>query len=143
MEAGAKECRHRLTTPSADDEDVATPGRRSDPVDGRVAAQGKDGQDSGTGRDLPRGIRSKGSVRPAFARSSSLWLTLRVPCSLEAALRSFTTLTKSDIIEITYNSLTFEFLIMEVTPEGPGINIIDTDLEVSFGRPGGLSGRQC
>jgi hypothetical protein len=33
--------------------------------------------------------------------------------------------------------LTFEFLIMEVTPDGPGINIIDTDLEVSstFGEP--------
>lgn len=28
--------------------------------------------------------------------------------------------------------LTFEFLIMEVTPDGPGINIIDTDLEVSL-----------
>lgn len=56
-------------------------------------------------------------------------------CSLEGALRSFTTLTKGDIIEITYNSLTFEFLIMEVTPEGPGINIIDTDLEVSI-QPG-------
>lgn len=54
------------------------------------------------------------------------------PISLEGALRSFTTLTKGDIIEITYNSLTFEFLIMETTPEGPGINIIDTDLEVRF-----------
>lgn len=30
--------------------------------------------------------------------------------------------------------LTFEFLIVEITPEGPGINIIDTDLEVNIAR---------
>ncbi len=41
-------------------------------------------------------------------------------------------LTKGDMIEITYNSLTFEFLIMETTPEGPGISVIDTDLEVGL-----------
>lgn len=46
-------------------------------------------------------------------------------------------MTKGDIIEITYNSLTFEFLIMETTPEGNGISIIDTDLEVDFAAPVG------
>lgn len=56
---------------------------------------------------------------------------------LESALRAYSTLTKGDIIEITYNSLTFEFLIMETVPEGPGISIIDTDLEVDFATPVG------
>ena len=56
---------------------------------------------------------------------------------LESALRFYSTLTKGDIIEITYNSLTFEFLIMETEPEGPGIRIIDTDLEVDFATPVG------
>lgn len=46
-------------------------------------------------------------------------------------------MTKGDIIEITYNSLTFEFLIMETTPEGNGISILDTDLEVDFAAPVG------
>lgn len=31
----------------------------------------------------------------------------------------------------------FEFLIMETTPEGTGISIIDTDLEVDFATPVG------
>lgn len=57
--------------------------------------------------------------------------------SLESALRFYSTLTKNDIIEITYNSLTFEFLIMETQPEGPGISVIDTDLEVDFETPVG------
>jgi ubiquitin fusion degradation protein 1 len=57
--------------------------------------------------------------------------------SLESALRFYSVLTKGDIIEITYNDLTFEFLIMTTTPEGPGISIIDTDLEVDFETPVG------
>lgn len=57
--------------------------------------------------------------------------------SLESALRSYSALTKGDIIEITYNSLTFEFLIVDTKPEGPGISIIDTDLEVDFDTPVG------
>jgi len=57
--------------------------------------------------------------------------------SLESALRFYSTLTKGDTIEITYNSLTFEFLIMETVPEGPGIGVIDTDLEVDFATPVG------
>ncbi|KAK4684162.1 ubiquitin fusion degradation protein 1, partial [Tremellales sp. Uapishka_1] len=56
---------------------------------------------------------------------------------LESALRSYSALSKGDIIEITYNSLTFEFLIMETVPEGPGISILDTDLEVDFATPVG------
>jgi ubiquitin fusion degradation protein 1 len=50
-------------------------------------------------------------------------------------LRAYSDLTKGDIIEITYNGLTFEFLIVDTVPEGPGINIIDTDLEVDFDTP--------
>ena len=57
--------------------------------------------------------------------------------SLESALRFYSTLTKGDIIEITYNSLVFEFLIMETSPEGSGISVIDTDLEVDFATPVG------
>lgn len=51
---------------------------------------------------------------------------------LEQALRYFSVLSKGDIIEVSFSMLTFEFLIVEITPEGPGINIIDTDLEVNF-----------
>lgn len=57
--------------------------------------------------------------------------------SLESALRAYSALSKGDIVEITYNSLVFEFLIMETLPEGPGISIIDTDLEVDFETPVG------
>lgn len=57
--------------------------------------------------------------------------------SLESAMRNFSALSKNDIIEITYNSLTFEFLIQEIAPNGPGISVIDTDLEVDFDVPVG------
>lgn len=56
---------------------------------------------------------------------------------LEAALRNFSTLTKGDIIEFSYNCLTFEILIMETQPDAEGISIIDTDLEVDFAPPKG------
>lgn len=49
---------------------------------------------------------------------------------LEQALRNFSTLTQGDMIEIVYNSMVFELLIMEIKPEGPGISLLDTDLEV-------------
>jgi len=42
-----------------------------------------------------------------------------------------------DIIEIPYHSLTFRLLIMEITPPGPAISVIDTDLEVDFAPPVG------
>ncbi|KAI5452316.1 ubiquitin fusion degradation protein [Naganishia albida] len=57
--------------------------------------------------------------------------------ALEQALRYFSVLTRGDIIEVSFSMLTFEFLIMEITPDGPGINIIDTDLEVDFAAPKG------
>ena len=50
---------------------------------------------------------------------------------LEQAFRNFSCLTKGDIVEISYNCLTFEILIMETVPDAEGILIIDTDLEVS------------
>ena len=57
--------------------------------------------------------------------------------SLEQALRNYPVLTPGDIIEISYNCLTFEILIMEVVPEAEGISIIETDLEVDFAPPKG------
>ncbi|KAK9766208.1 ubiquitin fusion degradation protein, variant 3 [Basidiobolus ranarum] len=60
---------------------------------------------------------------------------------LENALRNFTTLTNGDIITIHYNNHLYEILVMEVKPTGPGISIVETDLEVmeifclSFIRP--------
>ncbi|KIJ41283.1 hypothetical protein M422DRAFT_60470 [Sphaerobolus stellatus SS14] len=56
---------------------------------------------------------------------------------LEQALRNFTCLTQGDMIEINYNSITFQLLIMEILPEGPAIDILDTDLEVDFAAPKG------
>jgi ubiquitin fusion degradation protein 1 len=57
--------------------------------------------------------------------------------SLEQALRNFTALTQGDIIEISYNSIIFGLLVMETTPGGEGISILDTDLEVDFAPPVG------
>lgn len=57
--------------------------------------------------------------------------------SLEQALRNFTCLTQGDMIEISYNSITFQLLIMEILPDGPAISILDTDLEVDFAAPKG------
>jgi ubiquitin fusion degradation protein 1 len=56
---------------------------------------------------------------------------------LEGALNNFSTLTKGDVIEFSYNCLTFEILILETQPDAEGINIIDTDLEVDFAPPKG------
>lgn len=36
------------------------------------------------------------------------------------------------MIEIVYNSMVFEILIMEIKPEGSGISLLDTDLEASI-----------
>ena len=58
-------------------------------------------------------------------------------CRLEQALRHYTTLTQGDIIEISYNSITFNLLIMETKPAGEGIMVLDTDLEVDFAAPVG------
>ncbi|KAL9933277.1 hypothetical protein V8E36_007995 [Tilletia maclaganii] len=56
---------------------------------------------------------------------------------LEQAMRNFSTLTPGDIIEISYNCLTFELLVMDIVPEADGIVIIETDLEVDFAAPKG------
>ncbi|CAD6885985.1 unnamed protein product [Tilletia laevis] len=56
---------------------------------------------------------------------------------LEQAMRNFSTLTPGDVIEIGYNCLTFELLVMEVVPDADGIVIIETDLEVDFAAPKG------
>ncbi|KAK4053847.1 ubiquitin fusion degradation protein [Microbotryomycetes sp. JL201] len=54
---------------------------------------------------------------------------------LEQALRHYSVLSAGDIIEISYESLTFRILIMEITPPGPAISVIDTDIEVDFAAP--------
>lgn len=56
---------------------------------------------------------------------------------LEQAFRSFSTLCKGDIIQILYNCITFDIQILEVKPEGEGISILETDLEVDFAPPVG------
>jgi ubiquitin fusion degradation protein 1 len=49
---------------------------------------------------------------------------------LENAFRNFSTLTAGDIITIKYNNKLYDILVMEIKPEGKGISIIETDLEV-------------
>jgi ubiquitin fusion degradation protein 1 len=56
---------------------------------------------------------------------------------LEQALRNFSSLTQGDIIEISYNSIVFGLLVMETSPGGEGISVLDTDLEVDFAPPVG------
>lgn len=46
-------------------------------------------------------------------------------------------LTQGDIIEIIYNGIVFGLLVMEAKPEGSGISVLDTDLEVDFAAPVG------
>lgn len=57
--------------------------------------------------------------------------------SLENAFRNFSTLTKGDNIEISYNDKIYGILVMEIKPEGVGISIVETDLEVDFAPPVG------
>lgn len=56
---------------------------------------------------------------------------------LEGVMRNYSCLTAGDIIEIGYHTLTFRLLIMEITPPGPAISVLDTDLEVDFAPPVG------
>ncbi|KDN53051.1 UFD1-domain-containing protein [Tilletiaria anomala UBC 951] len=85
-----------------------------------------------TGTTLPKGKMVK--IQPQTVD----FLEISDPKAvLEQALRNFSTLTPGDIIEFKYNCLTFEVLIMEITPDAPGISIIDTDLEVDFAAPKG------
>ncbi|KAG0279165.1 ubiquitin fusion degradation protein [Linnemannia exigua] len=56
---------------------------------------------------------------------------------LENAFRNFSTLTKGDNIEISYNDKIYGILVMEIKPPGVGISIVETDLEVDFEAPVG------
>jgi len=49
---------------------------------------------------------------------------------LENALRNYSTLSQGDIIAIHYNNKVYELLCMEVKPNGNGVSIVETDLEV-------------
>eukprot|EP00001_Collodictyon_triciliatum_P057416 10227_5 len=53
---------------------------------------------------------------------------------LEAKLRHFTCLTKSDVIGIEHNSKIYWINVLEVKP-GTAISIIDTDIDVDFALP--------
>ncbi|GAA5931850.1 polyubiquitin-binding protein UFD1 [Sporobolomyces koalae] len=57
--------------------------------------------------------------------------------ALEKAIVNYACLSAGDIIEVAYQSLTFRLLIMEITPPGPAISVVDTDLEVDFAPPVG------
>lgn len=56
---------------------------------------------------------------------------------LEQAMRAYTVISPGDIIEIHYNMMTFELLVMEVQPDAAGISVLNTDLEVDFAPPVG------
>lgn len=57
--------------------------------------------------------------------------------SLESCLRNFSCLTQGDIFSVSYNMISFEFLVMEVHPgDRRGISCQDTDLEVRLTLPG-------
>lgn len=85
-----------------------------------------------TGAELPKGKFVK------LQAQSTHFLEISDPKAvLEQALRNFIALTQGDIIEIYYNSIIFGFLVMEATPGGGGINVLDTDLEVDFAPPVG------
>ncbi|KAH8116835.1 UFD1-domain-containing protein [Phellopilus nigrolimitatus] len=85
-----------------------------------------------TGAELPKGKLVK------LQAQSVHFLEISDPKAvLEHALRNFSALTQGDIIEISYNSIIFDLLIMETQPGGEGISIVDTDLEVDFAAPVG------
>ncbi|TKY85686.1 hypothetical protein EX895_005226 [Sporisorium graminicola] len=85
-----------------------------------------------TGATLPKGRMVK--IQPQTVD----FLEISDPKAvLEQAFRNFSALTPGDIVEISYNCLTFEILIMEITPNADGISIIETDLEVDFAPPKG------
>ncbi|KAL1924139.1 uncharacterized protein VTP21DRAFT_7174 [Calcarisporiella thermophila] len=57
---------------------------------------------------------------------------------LENELRTFSTLTEGDIIQISYNRKIYEILVVEVKPSTRGaISIVETDLSVDFAPPVG------
>ncbi|KAJ8078876.1 ubiquitin fusion degradation protein [Marasmius tenuissimus] len=85
-----------------------------------------------TGAELPKGKLIK------LQAQSVHFLEISDPKAvLEQALRNFSALTQGDIIEIMYNSIRFDLLVMEASPGGGGISVLDTDLEVDFAAPVG------
>lgn len=58
---------------------------------------------------------------------------------LENAFRGYSTLTKDDIFNISYNDKIFSIKVLEVKPESSShaISVIETDLEVDFAPPVG------
>jgi ubiquitin fusion degradation protein 1 len=44
---------------------------------------------------------------------------------------------QGDIIEISYNQIIFGLLVMETSPGGEGISVLDTDLDFDFAAPVG------
>ncbi|KAF8798102.1 ubiquitin fusion degradation protein I [Phlegmacium glaucopus] len=85
-----------------------------------------------TGSELPKGKLVK------LQAQSVHFLEISDPKAvLEQALRNFSALTQGDIIEISYNQIIFGLLVMETSPGGQGINVLDTDLEVDFAAPVG------
>lgn len=85
-----------------------------------------------TGTELPKGKMVKLQAQTVH------FLEVSDPKAvLEQALRHFSCLTQGDIVEIIYNSIVFGFLVLETSPGGGGINVLDTDLEVDFAPPKG------
>ncbi len=58
---------------------------------------------------------------------------------LEHSFRSFSALTKDDLIQINYNDTIYELMVKEVKPENTrhAISIVETDLQVDFDAPVG------
>lgn len=56
---------------------------------------------------------------------------------LEKTLTNFSALTVGDIITINYNEKFYDIEILEVKPNGHGISVVETDLEVDFAPPVG------
>jgi len=56
---------------------------------------------------------------------------------LEKTLTNFSALTEGDIITINYNDKLYDIEILEIKPKGPGISVVETDLEVDFAAPVG------
>jgi len=85
-----------------------------------------------TGTELPKGKLVK------LQAQSVHFLEISDPKTvLERELRNFSALTQGDIIEISYNQIIFGLLVMETSPGGEGISVLDTDLEVDFAAPVG------
>lgn len=58
---------------------------------------------------------------------------------LENALRNYSTLTKDDVIQISYNDKIYSIKVLEVKPDesSHSISVVETDLEVDFAPPVG------